>query len=301
MDANGSGRGGWSWLGALALASGVGCATTRPTVEPRFEAFDVHAHLEPEGARGRINPAMPGSADALIAQMRKAHVARALAIAIPDHGADAVRAANDQVLAQTRGHANLIAVGALAVDDVKATLAEIDRLADLGVRAVKLSPRPDELSEADLIDVVRHASAKGQVVLFDGWSLEPDLIGKIALAVPEARIVVAHLGGVRFTDVLLFKMLERYAFYRRNVWFDLSSVAQLYARSPYRDQLRWVCEQVGIDRVLLGSDFPMRSLRDAIDDVRALGLSPAEERAVLHDNAAALFASPRSVRSQAAR
>jgi predicted TIM-barrel fold metal-dependent hydrolase len=128
------------------------------------------------------------------------------------------------------------------------------------------------------------------VVLFDGWALEADGLGKLALAVPEARLVVAHLGGVRFSDVLLFKALERYAFSRRNVWFDLSSVAQLYARSPYRDQLRWVCEQVGIDRVLFGSDFPLRSLADALDDVHALGFTKEQERAVLYANAEALFA-----------
>jgi predicted TIM-barrel fold metal-dependent hydrolase len=286
MEANGR----WGWaLGAFLLA---GCATVQPAAEHPLEAFDVHAHLEPTKARGRINPGIPGTADALLGQMRSAHVTRALAIAIPDQGADAVRAANDELVAQTQGHPELIAVGALAVDDPNATLGEIDRLATAGVRAVKLSPRPGELNEPGLIEIVRHAAEKNQVVLFDGWSLEADALGKLALAVPEARIVVAHLGGVRFTDVLLFKMLERYAIYRRNVWFDLSAVAQLYAHSPYRDQLRWVCEQIGIDRVLLGSDFPMRSLSDAIADVHALGLTRAEERAVLHDNAAALFAPP---------
>jgi predicted TIM-barrel fold metal-dependent hydrolase len=97
------------------------------------------------------------------------------------------------------------------------------------------------------------------------------------------------MGGIRFDDVLVFRVLELYPFYPRNVWFDLSGVASLYVDSPYAEQLRWICRQVGTDRILFGSDFPLTGLASALEAVRRLGFTRMEEQQILHDNAEALF------------
>jgi predicted TIM-barrel fold metal-dependent hydrolase len=66
-------------------------------------------------------------------------------------------------------------------------------------------------------------------------------------------------------------------------------VAPLYADSPFAGQLLWVCRQVGVDRVLFGSDWPLTSLEDAATSVRRLGFSQAEQAQVFRENAEALF------------
>ena len=80
----------------------------------------------------------------------------------------------------------------------------------------------------------------------------------------SVNIILAHMGGFNLTEALAFKQLERYPEYGRNVWFDFSSIARLYADSPFSDQLVWVCHQLGTDRLLFGSDYPLMSLVDAV-------------------------------------
>jgi predicted TIM-barrel fold metal-dependent hydrolase len=226
----------------------------------------------------------------LLAEMDRASVREAAAIVVPDQDAARVQAANTELLAQASRHKDrLVAVASLPSDDPAAALAELERVARAGVRAVKVTPKADPGDFDRLSDLVERASALDVVVLFDGWRLDLDALAKLALAHPKAKLVVAHLGGVHFSDVLLFDIVRRYPFYKRNVWFDLSTVAHLYARSPYAEQLVWVCRKIGTDRILFGSDFPLLPLDQAVDDVRSLGFTPEELKAILHDNAQALL------------
>lgn len=281
-------------LAALGLLSA--CATLGWPRSYSGPVFDMHAHIEPTSALGHINPKAPATVKALIAGMDEANVGEAAAIVVPDQGEQLVVAANTELAAQSAAHrGRLVPVAAIPSEDPGVALAEMERVAKAGFRAVKVTPRRDPGDLDRVGALVSRAAQLKLVVLFDGWSLDLDGLGKIALANPTAKLVIAHLGGVRFTDALVFDMLRRYAFYTRNVWFDISTVAHLYAHSPYADQLTWVCRQLGTDRILFGSDFPLLTLPEAIDDVRALGFSRDEQRQILHDNAAALFAEPAPV------
>jgi uncharacterized protein len=44
-----------------------------------------------------------------------------------------------------------------------------------------------------------------------------------------------------------------------------------------------------MDRVLFGSDYPVDTPAHAIEDIRRLGFTAAEQRRILHDNAAELL------------
>jgi predicted TIM-barrel fold metal-dependent hydrolase len=279
-------------LAALGLLTA--CATTQAASIP---VFDSHAHIEPPGGVGQINPQTPGTVTTLLSEMARAHVIRSLAMGTPVRDERLLASANDALLAQCGAHSQLIPVAALPSSDAPEALAELDRVAKEGFRVVKVIPSDDPAQLRALDALVARAARLKLVVLVDGWSLNLDGLAKIALAHPDARLVVAHLGGIRFSDALVFDMLRRYAFYARNVWFDLSNVAHVYARSPFAAQLVWVCRRLGTDRILFGSDFPLLSPSDAIADVQALGFTEAEQRQILHDNAAALF-HPASARRQ---
>ncbi len=275
----------WRAQALAAFLGPLGCAV--PFSGP---LVDAHAHYD---AAGQLRPRSGEKAGDLPQQMVQAHVERAVLLAVPPPAADAagVRQGNDNLAAFARAHpGRFLAVAALPALDGEAALREAERVAGLGFAGVKLSPERLDLGTPEVHALVARATALKLVVYIEGWWPNAAYeVGKLALALPQARLVLTHLGGVRFSDVLLFRMLDLHPFTPRNVWFDLSAVAPLYADSPYAAQLLWVCRQVGVDRILFGSDWPLTGLEDAAGSVHRLGFTPQEQAEVFFDNAQALF------------
>jgi predicted TIM-barrel fold metal-dependent hydrolase len=277
----------------------VSSATSCAAAHYRGPIIDVHFHQDP--------PDLPDSCGA----GRVADVPTALALLeeLPDGSRLGLvtiaprgdlartRAQNDALVNAAREHPEqLFAIGSVNPWDADAALAEVDRLADEGVHVLKLHPNTQkfDVGGPEVRRVVERATAHGMVLLFDGYSpFDADETGKflmLAVEQPDARLILAHMGGPRFADMMLFATVREFAWYPRNVWFDLSAVAGMFARSPFQEELVFVCRSVGLDRVLFGSDYPVALPAEALEDVRALGFTPAEEKQILHDTAAALLA-----------
>jgi len=275
----------WGFYAVPALLGLLGCAA--PFSGP---LVDAHAHYD---AAGQLRPRSGERAGDLPQEMVQARVERAVLLAVPPPSADAagVRQANDNLAAFARAHpGRFLAVAALPPLDGEAAVRETERVASLGFAGVKLSPERLDLGTPEVHALVARATALKLVVYIEGWWPNTAYeVGKLALALPQARLVLTHLGGVRFADVLLFRVLDLHPFTPRNVWFDLSAVAPLYADSPFAQQLVWVCRQVGVDRILFGSDWPLTGLDEAASSVHRLGFTAKEESQVFRENAEALF------------
>ena len=61
------------------------------------------------------------------------------------------------------------------------------------------------------------------------------------------------------------------------------------ADAPIEDEFVWTLRNVGIDRILLGSDYPQLSLADTVDALERLGLTPEETAKIRWGNAQRLF------------
>jgi aminocarboxymuconate-semialdehyde decarboxylase len=111
---------------------------------------------------------------------------------------------------------------------------------------------------------------------------------------PRLRVVLAHAGGA----VLALRGRLRHAHsFQPQARSRLRESPEDSLRRLYydtvthdRDLLRQVVEFVGVDRVLCGSDYPFdMGLERPADPVRALGLSPEDEEAILGGNALRLL------------
>jgi uncharacterized protein len=209
------------------------------------------------------------------------------------------RARNDAVLALAASSAGFFfPVCSVHPADGQDALAELDRIAAAGCRWLKLHPNTQDFDVADpaVAVVVRHAAGHGIPLLFDAYAPwdadQPGKFVQLAMAVPEAKLILAHAHGPSFPQLLVYDIVGRYPWWPRHVWIDISATGSLLSGGPFAEQFCWVLRKVGIDRVLFGSDYPLDDPRVALDAVRSLGFDDDELRAILHDNAAALLAAP---------
>jgi len=256
---------------------------------------DAHTHPRLSGFPS-VRKAPHGTAEYLRA-VRGLGVRYAAALVMAPRGDLArTRAMNDRALAlRGRGPTRFFPLCSVHPADGAAALDEVDRVARAGARGLKLHPNTQQFDVGDptVRDVLTRAAERKLPVLFDAYSpFDADQPGKfvrLAMEVPSSRIILAHAHGPRFAELLVYEVLARYDWWGRNVWVDLSATGPLFARSPFRDQFVWVLRQVGVDRLLFGSDYPFDEPQPALRAISGLGFSPRELSQILYSNATHLF------------
>jgi predicted TIM-barrel fold metal-dependent hydrolase len=257
--------------------------------------IDAHTHpmLDPDE---RIVDS-PHPPEKYLGLVRGSRITRAAAITIAwPHDLERTRARNDGLLRLARDSGGFFyPVCSVHPADRGDALAEIERVAAVGAAWLKLHPNNQHFDVADaaVAELVRKAAERGLPVLFDAYSpwdaAQPGKFLNLAMAVPEARLILAHAHGPGFPQLLAYDIIGRYPWWGRNVWIDISVTGPLFAGGPFAEQFTWVMRKVGTDRVIFGSDFPLDDPLHAARAVAELGFTDAEQAAILHDNAAALL------------
>jgi predicted TIM-barrel fold metal-dependent hydrolase len=265
------------------------------TSGPDRRVIDTHTHplLDDRQQMGR-EPHPPAD---YLDKIRGLGIERAAALVMaPRADLDRTRKLNDAVLGLAHEHDGFFfPVCSVHPADGQAAADELRRVAVAGARWIKLHPNTQNFDVADpaVTAVVRTAAELGLPVLFDAYSpqdpAQPGKFVDLAMAVPEARLILAHAHGHNFAALLVYNVLNGYPWWGRNVWVDISAVAPLMAGGPYAEQLAWVLRKLGTDRVLFGSDYPLYQPRAALDAVASLGFTADELDAILYGNAAALL------------
>lgn len=257
--------------------------------------IDTHTHPMVDARQQVV--AEPHPAEAYLARVEGLGIVRAAALVIAPQGELALtRALNDAVLALSAERDGFFfAACSVHPSDGEEALTELRRVAKLGAPWLKLHPNTQDFDVADraVVPIVAEAAQLGLTVLFDAWSPwdrdQPGKFVKLAMEVPDARLILAHAHGPDFPSLLVHEIVSRYPWWPRQIWIDLSATASLLAGGPFVEQFVWVLRNVGIDRLLFGSDYPLDDPRNALAAVRSLGFDEAELRAILHDNAASLL------------
>ncbi len=178
--------------------------------------------------------------------------------------------------------------------------SEVDRIADLGVRAIKIHP-PHQLIAPNayrdggdcpgLADIYERAIARAlPVMIHTGTSVfpgarnkycDPMAIDDVAVDFPELPIIMAHGGRPLWMETCFF-LVRRHP----NVFIDLSGI-------PPRRLLEYFPRLSEIAaKTLWGTDWPGPSVPDLAANLRAfhaLDLEASARSDILHRNSARLF------------
>lgn len=176
--------------------------------------------------------------------------------------------------------------------------AEVDRLARLGIRALKVHPShqlfsPNDYRAGDraLAAVYERAQANRMpVMIHTGTSVfpgarnlhaQPLLADDVSVDYPDLVVILAHGGRPLWMDEAFF-LVRRHP----NMYMDISGIPpqKLLEYFPRLEEIA--------DKVLFGTDWPGPGVPDVggnIEKFLALPIADAAKRKILYENAARLF------------
>jgi len=208
---------------------------------------------------------------------------------------ESIRAHNDQLIALAATDPKLMPIVTVHPYDGDAALTELERVAKKGVKVLKIHPHTQKFDSADprVLALVRRAGELNVIVMLDNASILPgdcEKLFNLALEAPKTTFIFAHLGGLnfRFWNILQAARTAENLF-GENIYFDISATAALVADSPIADEFVWTIRNVGVDHVLLGSDFPQFTLAQNVAALEKLKLTDSEKAAIRHENAERLL------------
>jgi predicted TIM-barrel fold metal-dependent hydrolase len=275
-----------SLLAAFFAMGSQAAATSQPV-------FDIHVHLHRGETSAREYSAR------LEATGQRVSGYGAMWFGGPNHALqgrpEEIRANNDALIALAREHPGMLPVATVHPYDGEAALTELERVATAGVKVLKIHPHTQRFDpdDARVLALVRRAGDVGIVVLMDNANVLPgdsQKLFNLALAAPRTQFIFAHLGGFdfRFWNILKAARTAE-GLFGDNIYFDISAIVALVADSPLEDEFVWTIRNVGVDHVLLGSDYPQYSLEQNVGALERLGLEDAEKAMISHENARKLF------------
>jgi predicted TIM-barrel fold metal-dependent hydrolase len=255
-----------------------------PTLVSAQRVFDTHVHIW----NGET------SVDAYKAQLQDTHqtVTRFAGILIAKRGDMAeTRRKNDELIALAAKHPEMFPIASVHPYDNQAALDEVRRIAKLGVTMIKLHPHTQKFAITDprVGALCQLAGQLGMIVLFDNANIVPgdsqDLFN-LAVNTPGTKFVFAHMGATnfRFWNTIVFARTAK-DFYKDNIYFDISATVTLIAGSPIQSEFVWTIRNIGVDHIMLGSDYPQFTLRQSVDALESLNLTRSEKDSIRYATA----------------
>jgi predicted TIM-barrel fold metal-dependent hydrolase len=226
---------------------------------------DCHAHVYSDDIACKVIPRIedvygaksvhPATVDGILSAMEAGGVDRALVLTSinrPEH----VESTNSWCAGIQDSREKLLFFGGLH-PFFENPLEELERIKDLGLLGIKLQPNaqrfyPDDerffpiyekLSELNM-GLAFHCG--DEVIPFKPLYAHPKHFKQVLESFPDLIIQLAHLGGYKTWDSL--QSVLGYG----NVWYDTA----FCPRNISDKELLSIVEEIGVSRVLFGTDFP---------------------------------------------
>ena len=191
-------------------------------------------------------------------------------------------------LAQTAQESagRLIGLGTLHPDSPDQA-ADVKHLAGLGLLGVKLHPEIQGFAVDDprSLRICELCEENGLILLLHTGDRRydcsnPNRLIPVLKQFPGLKVIGAHLGGWSIYEDAVAQLAGI-----PNLWFDCSSTfywcdPQIAAR---------LIRQLGVDRVMFGSDYPMWTPKAELATFLALDFTEEEREKILYHNALQLF------------
>ncbi len=206
-----------------------------------------------------------------------------------------IQARNNGLIALASQHPKLLPIATVHPYDGDAALQELERIAAAGVKVLKIHAHTQRFDPDDprVLTLVQRAGELGVIVLTDNANILPgdsEKLFNLALKAPKTKFIFAHLGGMNFRFWNVLKLIRTaQGLFGDNIYFDISAVVTLFADSPVEDEFVWTLRNVGIENILLGSDYPQFSLKQNVDALEQLPLDESEKARIRYENARTLF------------
>lgn len=255
--------------------------------------IDFHTHVFPDriapraieklsDASGGLTPYTDGTADGLLSRMQESGVDLSVVLSIATN-AHQQRSVND-FAAELDRREGLIAFGSVYPHAPDALL-EVERIADMGLRGIKLHPdyQGFDVDDEKMIPLYKKISSLGLITVFHAgvdygfappYGATPEKMRR-ALRHFDSPVVAAHFGGIGlYADVLALLAGE-------NLYFD---TAFSYAMMPKYYALK-IIEKHGVDHMLFGTDSPWHSAEMEKRLLSSLSLTEEELSKIYSENA----------------
>jgi len=257
----------------------------------KYLIIDFHAHAFPEAIAEkavenleehyRIKIANKGCLENLIDNLNEARVDKAVLLSAATNELQ-VRKTNDW-LVQSKSD-RVIPFGTLH-PKYSDFLQELSFLKSKGIKGIKFHSDFQRFNIDDKrMWPIYEAIEEDFIVLFHVGDEKlnfssPKKLATILNSFPKMKIVAAHLGGYMRWDEVKTYLLGR------NLYFDTSSC---FWRLP-PDKIHELIVAHGVDKVLFGTDYPIKTCREEISNVLNLPLTLEDKKKILGLNAAKLL------------
>jgi len=205
------------------------------------------------------------------------------------------REKNDELVALSKQYPKVVPICSVHPMDGDSAIQELKRLGNVGVSIIKLHPHTQkfDVKDVQVLKLCQQAGDLGIVVLMDNASIIPgdcENLFDLAVKCPKTKFIFAHMGALnfRFWNILTLARTAK-GFFMDNIYFDISATITLVANSPLEKEFIWTIRNAGIDRILLGSDFPQFTLKQTIEALDRLDLAPGEKNKIRYENASNLL------------
>ena len=255
-----------------------------------MRAIDIHTHpILRDDQRGRVG------ADELIARAKSHGIVHLVALGdVLAYGRSPteaqLRTINDDTYWLMKRHPGVVS-GFCHLNPTlgeKAVRSEAERCLARGFRGLKLEIA-NNARDACMRPLMELVERHDVVLLQHAWSMtkirqrrfhtDPEDVATLAGRFPNTRIIMAHLTGCGVRGVLAIKP-------HLNVVVDTSGAA------PESGIVEYAVEHLGAERVLYGSDVPIRDFGVALARITGSRLDAGTQRKILYDNARAILRLP---------
>jgi len=240
------------------------------------------------------------TADELIDALDRAGIARAVIVNIDWASHELCRRTNDYIMQSVARYPDrLVGFGTVSPQAGEAALAELDCLADGGIRGIGeirpdanwldptatpvIEPLLDKLRAYRMILLLHTSEPVGHNYPGKG-DIIPSCLYPFLIRYPAVNIVCAHWGG----GLPFYFLMPEVRRALPHVYFDTAASPLLYESRIYQQ----VIQLVGSDRILFGSDWPLLGPERSLAEVNALDIDEATRHQILEGNAIRLLEPP---------